>query len=154
MEQSRRDDLEAIGICIVYFMKGKLPWQGLSGKNKREKYDRIKEKKISTSIKTLCEGLPEVVLKYFEYVTNLKFEDKPDYQYCYKLFRDHMASHALEMDIYFDWLLKKMGTFISPKEYADYDVLAEGSYSTVKQRQKKMSMKQVVKRAPEANLLT
>jgi casein kinase I family protein HRR25 len=62
MEQSRRDDLEAIGICIVYFLKGKLPWQGLHGHTKKDKYDRIKEKKIATSSQALCEGLPKCVL--------------------------------------------------------------------------------------------
>ena len=65
-----------------------------------------------------------------------------------------MAANALEMDIYFDWLLKKMGIFINPKEYAEFDILAEGSYSTVKQRQKKMSLKKIVKQASEANLVT
>ena len=123
MEQSRRDDLEAIGICIVYFMKGKLPWQGLKGENKKEKYERIKQKKISTSNNMLCQGLPNVVEQYFDYVTNLKFEDKPDYNHCRKLFREYLISKALEVDIYFDWLLKKMGQYINPKEYADFELL-------------------------------
>jgi hypothetical protein len=37
---------------------GSLPWQGLRAKAKKEKYDKIKEKKVETSIETLCQGLP------------------------------------------------------------------------------------------------
>lgn len=64
IEQSRRDDLESIGFILIYFLKGTLPWQGLQAKNKQDKYDRIKEKKASTTIEALTRGLPEEFASY------------------------------------------------------------------------------------------
>ena len=57
-EQSRRDDLETIGHVLLYFLKGSLPWQGLPGKNKNDKYNAIKKKKLETPLEDLCKGIP------------------------------------------------------------------------------------------------
>lgn len=45
-----RDDMESIGYVAMYFLRGMLPWQGLKANNKKDKYERIKEKKLTTSI--------------------------------------------------------------------------------------------------------
>jgi serine/threonine protein kinase len=59
-EQSRRDDLEAIGYMLVYLLKGSLPWQNQPTQgNKSEKYKAIKEKKIAILPEQLCRGIPE-----------------------------------------------------------------------------------------------
>lgn len=57
-EQSRRDDLEAMGHVFMYFLRGGLPWQGLKAATNKQKYEKIGEKKQSTPIKELCEGFP------------------------------------------------------------------------------------------------
>jgi len=49
-EQSRRDDLESIGFILIYFLQGGLPWQGVRGNNKAERYEKIQEKKQSVPI--------------------------------------------------------------------------------------------------------
>lgn len=106
IEQSRRDDLEAIGYMLLYFLKGSLPWQGLNGRNKDDKYNRIKDKKVATTVEQLTAGVPEeaVFTDYLMYCRNLRFDEKPDYQYCRKLFKDAMHRNGFEYDYMYDWV--------------------------------------------------
>ena len=91
----------------MYFNKGSLPWQGLPARTKKEKYEKIRDKKLSTSIETLTKNLPDEFGIYLNYCRSLKFEEKPDIGYLRKLFKDPFYRMGYEYDFVFDWMVKK-----------------------------------------------
>nr|XP_043635511.1 casein kinase 1-like protein 2 [Erigeron canadensis] len=107
IEQSRRDDLESLGFVLMYFLRGSLPWQGLKAGNKKQKYEKISEKKVQTSIEALCRGYPTEFASYFHYCRSLRFDDKPDYSYLKRIFRDLFIREGFQFDYVFDWTILK-----------------------------------------------
>ena len=107
VEQSRRDDLEAIGYTLMYFSRGTLPWQGLKAKSKKEKYLRIRDIKISTTVEMLCKDFPEEFTTYLNYCRKLAFDENPDYPYIRKLFKDLFVKKGFELDYMYDWVILK-----------------------------------------------
>ncbi|CAK9094754.1 unnamed protein product [Durusdinium trenchii] len=108
-EQSRRDDLEAIGHMLMYFLRSSLPWSGLDARTKKEKYQKIKEKKESTKLSELCEGHPKAFEKYLDYARNLGFKDRPDYVMLRQLFSELREQIQVDegtpiQDWDFEWL--------------------------------------------------
>ncbi|SPO34673.1 probable casein kinase I [Pseudozyma flocculosa] len=108
-EQSRRDDLEALGHVFMYFLRGGLPWQGLKAATNKQKYEKIGEKKQSTPIKELCEGFPEEFGIYLNYVRKLGFEETPDYDFLRELFTKVLKSSGEAEDGVYDWMLLNGG---------------------------------------------
>ena len=120
VEQSRRDDIEALGYMMVYFLKGRLPWQGMINSNPNKKYDKIKKLKIDIKLQELCNGLPEETIKFIQYARDMRFEDKPNYSYLRGLMRKIAIKNGLKMDYNrFDWLI--------PKENKEEDVKEDES---------------------------
>ncbi|CAB4406309.1 unnamed protein product [Rhizophagus irregularis] len=108
-EQSRRDDLEALGHVFMYFLRGGLPWQGLKAATNKQKYEKIGEKKQSTPIKDLCEGFPEEFGIYLNYVRKLGFEENPDYDFLRELFTKVLKNSNEVEDGVYDWMLLNGG---------------------------------------------
>lgn len=103
IEQSRRDDLEAIGYVLIYFLNGRLPWQGLECTTKEEKYNKILEKKLLLPTESLCKDLPIEFSIYMNYCKGLRFDERPDYSFLINLFSNLLLSQYTEPFV-FDWL--------------------------------------------------
>lgn len=103
IEQSRRDDLESLGYVLMYFIRGSLPWQGLKANTKKHKYEKIMEKKMSTPTEILIKTHPSEFRAYFEYCRALRFDDKPDYAYLKRLFKELFFRKGFQFDAMFDW---------------------------------------------------
>ena len=106
--QSRRDDLESLGYLLLFFLLGRLPWQGYVSNSKEDKYYKITEIKKKTTAKELCENLPIQFEQYIIYTRNLKYEATPDYNYLKNLFHALLKQNNWPFDYYYDWDVNKV----------------------------------------------
>ena len=108
-EQGRRDDVEAIGYVLMYFLRGSLPWQGLKVKRNEDKYKKIYEKKKGTTPQELCMGFPKAFCDYVKYTRGLEFEEEPNYDYLRGLLKKVMEEFNYVWDFDFDFKVKSVG---------------------------------------------
>lgn len=130
IEQGRRDDLESLGYMLMYFLRGSLPWQGLKAGTKKQKYEKISEKKMSTPIETLCKSYPKEFASYFHYCRSLRFDDKPDYAYLKVLFRELFIREGFQFDYVFDWTILKYQQTQSAADPRPHSALVAGKFGT------------------------
>jgi serine/threonine protein kinase len=107
-EQSRRDDLEAIGNVLIYFYRnGFLPWMTAENSKKKDERERALELAIAheqTTLQELLKGCPEWLVNYFNYVRNLEYEQKPDYNYMKNIFQDELKAKKFNpVDETWEW---------------------------------------------------
>ena len=107
-EQGRRDDMEALGYVLMYFLRGNLPWQGLKLNKGDDRYKKIYETKKTTTPEELCIGFPKQFCEYVKYTRSLSFEQEPDYNYLKKLIYNCMDKYEYSIDYLYDWGLKKI----------------------------------------------
>ena len=100
IEQCRRDDLESLGYMFMYFLRGSLPWQGMRANTKKIKYEMILERKMTTSLESLCTmssgsggsggrvAFPKEFGLYLDTVRGLPFEERPDYGSLKNMFKE------------------------------------------------------------------
>jgi serine/threonine protein kinase len=106
IEQSRRDDMEALGYVWIYLLRGSLPWMGLKGKDQKHKYDKICEVKSKTNVEDLCRGFPAEFVQYFREIKKLRFTDKPNYSLYRQMFRSLFMDLGYLYDSVYDWTVK------------------------------------------------
>lgn len=103
LESSRRDDLESICYVIIFFFKKSLPWQGIAGVTKQDKYRKIMDSKINTKIDLLCKDSPPEFKSLLTYCKALRFEENPDYDYMKRLLTAVATRDQIKINNVFDW---------------------------------------------------
>jgi len=116
IEQSRRDDLESVAYMLIFFAKGKLPWQGLKGRTKANKYEQIRRKKIDVKPEELSRGLPEELCNFLVYIRKVEFGVIPDYTFLKKLLQLCCQQKDIKVDWRFQWQTQSNHTIDSRKK--------------------------------------
>ena len=138
-EQSRRDDLESLVYSLIYFSRGSLPWMGIKAKNKKEKYNKIFDKKLSSTINFLCEKLPKEFIDFFHYIKELQYDEKPNYKYLKSLLGKMYDKNNFSYDMLFDFtdiLLEKEN---KEKEKEQEKEIMSMSFNTLTKEEKNES---------------
>lgn len=102
LEPSRRDDLISIGYMLIYFVNGRLPWQGLKKESGVDHLKNIGDKKLCIHIDKLCKNIPECIKEYLQKCMNLKFDEEPNYEELIEIFTKYSEKNKIKLK--YEWL--------------------------------------------------
>jgi casein kinase 1 len=112
IEQSRRDDLEALAYLLLYFLCGRLPWQDtertksvVKGK-KQTSFEDIAAWKERVNAADICPGAPKELIALVQYSQALGFYEKPDYERLRAMLSNLFDARGFVRDNRFDWTEK------------------------------------------------
>ena len=117
-EESRKDDLESFGYCLITLIRGILPWDKILSLKIPEpmKSKRISQMKESIKGKELCKGLPEEFGNYIDYCRQLTFSETPDYEKVKFFFLSILIKNRLQNDLKFSYLNKSYLEILKKKK--------------------------------------
>ncbi|GAB6024336.1 hypothetical protein CHUAL_009505 [Chamberlinius hualienensis] len=96
-EMGRHDDLWSLFYMLVEFVNGQLPWRKIKEKEQvgltKEKYDH----------RLLLKHLPSDFRQFLDTVTQLEYQDKPDYQSLAAIFERCMKRRGVKENDAYDW---------------------------------------------------
>ena len=121
IEQTRKDELESLGLVIIYLYIGSLPWSVIKFKDMNQGIDLITKIRESISIENICKGMPKEMIYYMNYVKSLNYEKNPDYEYLRKLFLNILKILG-QNELLFSWVdrnvsQKKIPTNMKNRSY-------------------------------------
>lgn len=104
---------------LLYFLHGKLPWQGIYAPSEEAKVQKLAEMKTGRAMQDFLAESPTEFRPYFKHVHGLAFEEEPDYSLLQGIFRERMEKEGWTYDWKYDWTdasLCGKGT-LAPEEY-------------------------------------
>lgn len=100
---SRRDDFISLSYMLIYLSKGILPWQGIISSNNQ--HHKVRDIKIETYLNgKLLDNINKALYHLITYSISLKFNEKPDYDYLIKLFKNYCYDENINIDYKWDWI--------------------------------------------------
>lgn len=143
IELSRKDDLESLGYLLIFFLKGKLPWQLYEKMSQKQRKETVAKLKENTKTEDLCENLPMAFTTYLKYVKNLSFKEIPNYSYLKGIFSQLADEQKFELqDNLWDWTetISNNPSFLSSKIYETHESFEKKSSSFVIDKNVKESL--------------
>lgn len=102
-ELSRKDDLESLFYMFIYFVKGVLPWQGITTTVKEDKYRLIGKMKREIKVEELTKDLPQELNQFQNIVREMKFKERPDYKKLRAILTDTFNKMGYTYDCDWEW---------------------------------------------------
>ena len=143
LEQSRRDDMEAVGYVMAYLLRGGLPWQGLKIKTKENKYKNILEKKKEISSVELFKGFPVEFSEILENIKKLDYLEEPEYEMLRNKLIYLCKRLNYKFDYIYDWTTDK--DLLKRKEKNCFTSIKTQSTLSIKNKSKRPKSKRKVK---------